>query len=191
MPIHGTGRIGSSGKTLSCWKMKIFDENDNEMPSGQEGEIVLRGPVMSSFWNQPEKTAETLRNGWLHTGDMGWIDAAGYLFITARKRRMLVLKGQNVFPSDIEYVLAKHPKVAEVKVIGTIDLVRGETIKALVRLKAGEKATDHEIRQYCQGRMADYKLPREIEFVDAIPKELPLWRRRQYTEADAKLAALD
>ncbi len=191
MPIHGTGKIGSSGKTLRCWEMKIFDENDIELPPGQEGEIVLRGPFMNGFWNQPKETAEVLRNGWLHTGDIGWMDKEGYLFITARKRRMIVLKGQNVFPSDIEAVLQKHGKVAEVKVIGTIDLVRGETIKALVRLKTGEKVTEQEIRQYCQGRLADYKLPREIEFVDVMPKDLPLWRRRQYTEADAKQAALD
>jgi long-chain acyl-CoA synthetase len=191
MPIHSTGRIGSSGKTLSCWEMKIFDENDNELPPGQEGEIVLRGPVMHSFWNQPQETAEVLRRGWLHTRDVGWIDEEGYLFITARQRRMIVLKGQNVFPDDIEAVLATHPKVAEVRVIGVIDLVRGETIKALVRLKPGVTATEPELRQYCQGRMADYKLPREIKFVDVMPKDIPLWRRRQYTETDIKLASLD
>lgn len=191
MPIHGSGRIGSSGKTLRCWEMKIFDENDNELPPGQEGEMVLKGPVMTSFWNKPKATAEVLMNGWLHTGDIGWMDKEGYLFITARKRRMMVLKGQNIFPSDIEAVLATHPKVAEVKVGGVIDLVRGETLKAWVCLKPGVNANEQELRQYCQGRMADYKLPREIEFVDVIPKEIPLWRRRQYTEADVKLASLD
>ncbi len=191
MPIHGTGKIGSSGKTLRCWEMKIFNEHDKEVPCGTEGEIVLRGPVMHSFWNQPKETDEIIRNGWLHTGDMGWMDKEGYLFITARKRRMIVLKGQNVFPTDIEAVMATHPKVAEVRVMGTIDLVRGETIKALVRLKSGGTATEQELRQYCQGRMADYKLPREIEFVDVMPKDIPLWRRQQYTEADIKLASLD
>ena len=191
MPIHGTGKIGSSGKTLRCWEMKIFDESDKEVPSGTEGEIVLRGPVMTCFWNHPELTASVLRHGWLHTDDVGWMDKEGYLFITARQRRMIVLKGQNIFPSDIEAVLETHPAVAEAKAGGVIDLVRGETIKAWVRLKPGAVVTDHELRQYCQGRMADYKLPREIEFVDVIPPEIPLWRRRQYTEADAKLAALD
>jgi len=191
MPIHGAGKIGSSGKTLSCWEMKIFDANDNEMPPGREGEIVLRGPFMSSFWNKPEATAKTLRHGWLHTGDMGWIDEEGYLFITTRKRRMLILKGQNIFPADIEAVLETHPKVAEAKVMGSIDLVRGETIKALVRLKPGEKATEQEIRQYCQGRLADYKLPREITFVEVMPEVVPLWRRIQYNEADVKLEISD
>jgi long-chain acyl-CoA synthetase len=191
MPIHGTGKIGSSGKTLPCWEMKIFDENDNEMPRGREGEIVLRGPVMSGFYNKPEATAKILRNGWLHTGDIGWIDEDGYLFITARKRRMLILKGQNIFPADIEEGLAAHPKVAEAKVMGAIDLIRGETVKALVRLKAGETATEQEIRQFCQGRMADYKLPREITFVDVMPEEIPIWRRAQYAEADVKLEVSD
>jgi len=191
MPIHGAGKIGSSGKTLPCWEIKIFDENDNELPPGQEGEMVLRGPFMSGFWNKPESTAKTLKHGWLHTGDIGWIDEEGYLFITARKRRMLILKGQNIFPADIEAVLETHPKIAEAKVMGSIDLVRGETIKALVRLKPGETAAEQEIRQYCQGRMADYKLPREISFVDVMPEMIPLWRRIQYNEADVKLEISD
>jgi long-chain acyl-CoA synthetase len=191
MPIHGTGKIGSSGKTLACWEMKIFDEHDNPLPPGQEGEMVLRGPVMSRFWNQPKETAEILRNGWLHTGDIGYIDEEGYLFITARKRRMLVLKGQNIFPSDIEAVLETHPKVAEARVVGTIDVTRGETIKALVKLKVNEKATEQEIRQYCQGRMADYKLPREITFVEEMPEKLALWRRQQFTEADIRSSVSD
>ena len=191
MPIHGTGKIGSSGKTLPCWEMKIFDENDKELPPGREGEIVLRGPVMSSFYNKPEATAQILRNGWLHTGDIGWIDEDGYLFITARKRRMLILKGQNIFPADIEAVLETHPEIAEARVLGTIDIVRGETVKALVRLKSGKTVTEQEIRQYCQGRMADYKLPREITFVEVMPEAIPIWRRVQFKEADVKLEISD
>ena len=192
MPIHGTGKIGSSGKTLPCWEMKIYDDNDNELPPGQEGEIVLRGPFMAGFYNQPEATAKVLRRGWLHTGDTGYLDEEGYLFITARKRRMLILKGQNIFPGDIEEVLAAHPKVAEAMVIGAIDLVRGETVKALVRLKTGETATEQELRQYCQGRMADYKLPREISFVETMPAMIPIWRRPpSFEAADLKLEGSD
>lgn len=188
MPIDGTGKIGSSGKSLTCWEMKIFDDNDNELTSGREGEIVLRGPFMTGFYKKPEATAKALRNGWLHTGDIGYLDEDGFLFITARKRRMLILKGQNIFPADIEVVLAAHPKVAEARVMGSVDLVRGETVKALVRLKQGQTLTEQELRQYCQGRMADYKLPREIVFVDVMPVEIPLWRRPQsYEVADLKL----
>lgn len=191
MPIHGTGKIGSSGKTLPCWEMRIFDENDNEVPHGREGEMVLRGPFMSGFYNKPEATARTIKNGWLHTGDIGLIDEDGYLFITARKRRMLILKGQNIFPTDIEAVLKTHPKIAEAKVMGSIDLIRGETIKALVRLRPGVTATEQEIRQYCQGRLADYKLPREITFVAVMPEAIPVWRRAQFKEADVKLEISD
>jgi long-chain acyl-CoA synthetase len=176
-PLDNSAPVGSSGKALPCWEIKIFDENDNELPPGREGEIVTRGPVMAGFYNQPEATARTIRNDWLHTGDIGRMDEDGFLFITGRIRRMLILKGQNIFPADIEEVLAAHPKIAEARVMGEIDLLRGETVKALVRLKAGEAATEQEIRHYCQGRMADYKLPRAVQFVAAMPAVIPLWRR--------------
>jgi len=188
MPIDGTGKIGASGKAMPCWEIKIFDENDNELPPGGEGEIVTRGPVMTGFYNKPEATARIMRNGWLHTGDIGRIDADGFLYITGRKRRMLILKGQNIFPADIEEVLSTHPKIAEARVMGVIDLVRGETVKAMVKMKQGVTATEQEIRQYCQGRLADYKLPRDIEFVDTMPETIPLWRRSESPEApDLKL----
>ena len=168
-PPDNSAPVGSSGKAMPCWEIKIFDENDKEVPPDTEGEIVTRGPVMTGFWNKPEATAKIMRNGWLHTGDIGTMDKDGFLFITGRKRRMLILKGQNIFPEDIEEVLAAHPAIAEVKVQGAPDLVRGETVKALVRLKPGAAATEQEIRQYCQGRMADYKLPREVQFVEVMP----------------------
>jgi long-chain acyl-CoA synthetase len=176
-PIDGSGPTGSSGRAMACWEMKIFDEDDNEMPPDQEGEIVVRGPVMTGFYNKPAATARALRNGWLHTGDIGKLDRDGFLFITARKRRMLILKGQNIFPEDIEAVLLGHPDVAGAKVLGVPDVIRGETVKALVRLKPGKTAAAAEIRQYCQGRLADYKLPREIEFVEVMPETVPLWTR--------------
>jgi long-chain acyl-CoA synthetase len=177
MPGDGSGPAGASGKALSCWEIKIFDENDRELPPGEEGEIVVRGPVMTGFYNKPEATKKIIRNGWLHTGDAGWMDKEGYLYITGRIRRMLILKGQNIFQADIEQVLLTHPKIAEAKVTGVIDLVRGETVKALVKLKAGAEATEQEIRQYCQGRLADYKIPREVEFVEVMPEGIPLWQR--------------
>lgn len=186
MPMDGSGPVGSSGKALPCWEIKIFDKNDNEPPYGEEGEIVARGPIMNGFYNQPETTARIMRNGWLDTGDIGTMDEDGFLYIAGRKRRMLILKGQNIFPADIEKVLCTHPAIAEAKIMGVIDLVRGETVKALVKLKPGTIATEHEIRQYCQGRMADYKLPREIEFVETMPEEIPLWRR----PASAEIADL-
>ncbi len=192
IPVHGPMKLGSSGKALPCWEMKIFDEEDKELPTGMEGEIVLKGPVMNGFLNHPEATARSLRNGWLHTGDIGYLDEDGFLFITARKRRMLILKGQNIFPADIEEVLSSHLDVAEAKVGGHIDLVRGETVKAFVHLRQGAAVTEQALRQYCQGRMADYKLPREIIFVEKMPDVIPLWRRPDnVTAADLILEGKD
>jgi long-chain acyl-CoA synthetase len=182
-PLDNSAPVGSSGKAMPCWEIKIFDENDKEQPPDREGEIVTRGPVMTGFYNKPEATKIIMRNGWLHTGDIGKMDKDGFLFITGRKRIMLILKGQNIFPADIEEVLAAHPKIAGVKVQGTIDIVRGETVKALVRLKPGAAATEQEIRHYCQGRMADYKLPREVQFVEKMPAVIPLWRRLENIDA--------
>jgi acyl-CoA synthetase (AMP-forming)/AMP-acid ligase II len=182
-PIDGTGKLGSSGKPMPCWEIKIVDDNDKELPPNQTGEIIARGPVMTGFYNNPQATAETIKNGWLYTGDTGKIDEDSYLFITGRKRRMLILKGQNIFPGDIEEVLATHPKIAEAKIVGIQDIIRGETVKAIIRLKPGETATEQEIRQYCQGRMADYKLPREIMLTDSIPEVTHLWTRPESLEA--------
>ncbi len=182
MPINGTGKVGSSGKPMPCWEMKILDNNDNELPPGHEGEIVVRGPVMTSFYNKPGATAEIMRGGCLHTGDVGWVDEDGYLFITGRKRKMLILKGQNIFPGDIEDILNTHPKIAEARIVGVPDIIRGETVKALIRLNPGETATEQEIRQYCQGRTADYKLPREIIFTDTLPEVIPNWTRPESQE---------
>lgn len=181
-PIDGSGPPGATGRPMPCWEIKIFDDGWNELPPGNEGEIVIRGPVMTGFYNKPEATAKILKNGWLRTGDIGKIDDDGFLFITARKRRMLILKGQNIFPDDIEDVLARHPKIAEIKIVGVPDVIRGETVRALVRLKPGETATEQEIRQYCQGRMADYKIPREVVFIDVMPESVPNWVRPAMAE---------
>ncbi len=169
-PLNHSWKIGSIGKALPGWEVKIVDDNGNELPPNQSGEMVVRGPVMQGYYNNPEATAKVLRNGWLHTGDIGKIDEDGYLYITGRKKRMLILKGQNVYPDDIEEVLLDHPKIAEVKVIGVPDKLRGEIVKAIIRLKAGVTATEQEIRYFCQERMADYKLPKQIEFIPSPAK---------------------
>jgi long-chain acyl-CoA synthetase len=188
MPLDGSGPAGSAGLPLPCWELKIFDENDNEVPAGTEGEICVRGPFMTGFYGHPDASSAALRGGWLHTGDLGKVDARGFLSITARKRRMIILKGQNVFPSDIEAVIATHPAVDGVKVRGEADLVRGETILALVKLNPGASVTAQELRQYCQGKMADYKLPRDVAFVETLPATVPVWRRpREHRAADINL----
>jgi long-chain acyl-CoA synthetase len=176
-PIDGSGPTGSSGRPMPCWEVKIFDEEDHELPPGQVGEVVARGPMMTGYYNKPAATARALRNGWLHTGDIGRIDKDGFLYITARRRKVLILKGQNIFPEDIEAVLISHGAVAAARILGVPDIIRGETVKALIRLEPGARIAEAEIRQYCQGRMADYKLPRDIEFVEVIPEALPTWTR--------------
>ena len=166
---HPTARPGSCGQALPGWEIKIVDDNGRQLPAHQAGEIIVKGLIMDGYYNNPRATAEVIENGWLHTGDIGCIDEDGYLFITGRKKPMLILKGQNIYPSDIEQVLSTHPKIAAVRIVGIPDELRGEIVRAVIVLKPGETATEQEIRQFCQERMADYKLPKQIIFSDALP----------------------
>ena len=167
-PLDGTGKLGASGKALPGWEIKAVDDNGNELPTNQPGEIIVRGPIMEGYYNNPQATNETIKDGWLHTGDIGRIDEDGYLFLSGRKKNIIILKGQNIYPSDVEEVLCTHPKVAGAIVVGIPDRLRGEIVGAAIRLKEGEVATEQEIRQFCQERMADYKLPRQIIFTDSL-----------------------
>jgi len=167
----GRGKPGSVGKALPGWELKIVDDDGRELPPGKPGEIVVRGPIMKGYYNNPQATAEVVKNGWLHTGDIGRVDEDGWLFLLAgRKKDMIIAKGQNIYPSDIELVLAAHPKVAEVAVVGIHDELRGETPRAFIRLKAGEVATEQEIKHFCLERLANYKVPREVIFTNSLPK---------------------
>ena len=169
--LDGVGKPGSVGKALPGWELKIVDDDGVELPPNQPGEVVVRGPIMNGYYNNPQATTEAIKNGWLHTGDIGKVDEGGWLFLLAgRKKDMIIAKGQNIYPSDIEEVLYTHPKVAEAAVVGVPDEVRGETPRAFVRLKAGEVATEQEIKHFCRERMADFKVPRQISFVDSLPK---------------------
>ena len=167
-PLDGTGKLGASGKALPGWEIKAVDDNGNELPTNQPGEIIVRGPIMEGYYNNPQATNETIKEGWLHTGDIGRIDEDGYLFLSGRKKNIIILKGQNIYPSDIEEVLCTHPKVAGAIVVGIPDRLRGEIVSATIRLKEGEVATEQEIKQFCQERMADYKLPRRIIFTNSL-----------------------
>ncbi len=119
--IDGTGKLGSSGKALPGWEVKIVDDNGGELPHNQPGEIIVRGPIMEGYYNNPQATAEAIRDGWLYTGDIGSVDEDGCLFILGRKKEVIIVKGQNIYPSDIEDVLHTHPKVAEAAVVGIPD----------------------------------------------------------------------
>jgi long-chain acyl-CoA synthetase len=166
----GGGKPGSVGRPLPGWELKIVGEDNREMPVNQPGEIIVRGPIMNGYYNNPRATAGVLKRGWLYTGDIGRVDEEGWLFLLAgRKKDMMIAKGQNIYPSDIEYVLAGHPKVAEAGVVAVRDEVRGETPRAIIRLKPGEVATEQEIKKFCLERLANYKVPREIVFTVSEP----------------------
>ena len=169
--LDGRGKPGSVGKALAGWELRIVDDDGRELPPNQPGEIIVKGPIMKGYYNNPQATAEAIKGGWLYTADIGRVDEEGWLFLSAgRKKDMIIAKGQNIYPSDIEQVLAGHPKVAEVGVVGIRDEVRGETPRAIIRLKAGEVATEQEIKRFCLERLANYKVPREIIFADSLPK---------------------
>ncbi len=164
---------GSIGRPMKGMEMKIFDNHDREVPQGQEGEIVLRGPmVMKGYWNMPEATAEVILNGWLHTGDIGYVDADGYFYITDRKKDIIIKGGENISPRVIEEVLYAHPAVSEASVIGIKDKVYGEDIKAFVTLKAGQAATPEDILEYCKGKLKKFFVPKEVVILNAMPKTL-------------------
>jgi acyl-CoA synthetase (AMP-forming)/AMP-acid ligase II len=156
-------------------RIRIVDPETGrqELPLGEEGEIIMKGPaVMKGYWNRPEETEMTLRDGWLYTGDMGTMDDEGYLKIVGRKKEMIKCSGFSVFPSEVEDLLFRHPAVAEVAVIGVADPYRGESPKAFVILKSEyrQKATEADILQWCQENMSTYKRPRAVAVVEELPK---------------------
>jgi long-chain acyl-CoA synthetase len=135
------------------------------------GEIVVRGMVvMKGYWKNPTATAETLRGGWLHTGDLGIMDKDGYLYLLDRKKDMIISGGENIYSREIEDVILRHPAVFEVAVIGIPDEKWGESVKAIVVLKQGQKVTEGDIINFCKDHLASYKKPKSVEFINAIPK---------------------
>jgi long-chain acyl-CoA synthetase len=172
-PFRGRKKVGSLGLPMKGTEMKITDDNGHTMPPGREGEIVIRGPMlMKGYWNQPEATKDAFRDGWLLTGDVGYQDEDGYFFITDRKKDLIIKGGENISPREIEEVLFDHPKISEAAVIGIKDDVYGENIKAFVVLMPGETSTAEDIIAFCQERLKRFKSPCEVEFMDALPKNL-------------------
>jgi long-chain acyl-CoA synthetase len=179
-PVKGTNKIGSIGVPLPDVEVRIVDSDDADKIMGVDevGEMLLRGPQhMVEYWNNPEETAETLRTHgpggpWVHTGDLARMDADGFIFIVDRKKDMLKTSGFQVWPREIEEVLAAHPAVMEVGVAGVPDAAKGEVAHAWVVLKAGQRATAEELRMYCRERLAPYKVPAQIEFRSELPKTM-------------------
>ena len=164
-------RLASAGIPRTDVEVKIVDPDGNELPPGETGEIVTRSDlVMKGYWRAPEATAEALRDGWLHTGDMGYMDERGYLFLMDRSKDMIISGGENIYPREIEEVIVGHPAVREVAVIGVPDPQWGEEIKAIVSLVPGSNVTEIELVDFCTEHIARYKKPRSVEFVDELPK---------------------
>ena len=170
-PLGGKRKVGSIGLPYKGQPMKIFDDNDNEVPPGTVGEIVVKGPnVMKGYYNNPEATADTLKNGWLHTGDLGYVDEDGYFFIVGRKKEMIIRGGENIYPKEIEEVVYRHPAIREATIVGLPDEVWGEEVAAFVVLRDRATLTEDDLIEYCKEHLADYKCPRKVFFVQDLPK---------------------
>ena len=164
-------RLTGIGHAIPETEARVVDDQDNDVPIGEVGEIVCRGKkVMKGYWDNPEATEETLRGGWLHTGDLASMDSDGYLYLSGRKKDMIIRGGETIYPVEIEAVLHKHPKILESAVIGVPDDYWGEVVKAFIVLKPGEDATAEEIIEYCREKLASYKKPSLVEFTDTLPK---------------------
>lgn len=169
----GKRKVGSIGLPISDTEARIvsLDDGTTDMPVGEIGEIIIKGPqVMKGYWQMPEETAETLKDGWLYTGDIAKMDEEGYFFIVDRKKDMIISGGLNVYPRDIEEVFYEHPKVMEATAIGIPHPSRGEQVKVFVVLNEGETATEEELLEYCKDKLATFKLPTMIEFRKELPK---------------------
>ena len=166
-----TRHLASIGQCIPEGEVRIVDDQDQDVPIGTVGEIIVRGKkVMRGYWDNVEATEETLRGGWLHTGDLASMDEDGYLYLAGRKKDMIIRGGENIYPVEIENVLHSHPKVMEAAVVGVPDDYWGEIVKAVIILKPGQQATSGEIIEYCREKLASYKKPTMIDFVDALPK---------------------
>jgi long-chain acyl-CoA synthetase len=164
-------RPGSVGVPIEGVQMRIVDEDGEEVPIGSRGEIVIRGPnVMKGYWGRPDATAEVIRDGWFHSGDIGVMDEDGYFFIVDRLKDMIIRGGYNVYPREIEEVLYEHPAVREVAVVGVPHPELGEEVAAAVALKDGAAADEAELREFVKARVAPYKYPRRISFFTDLPK---------------------
>jgi len=167
----GSDNLASIGKPLPWVEIKIIDDNDQELPVGSVGELVVKSwAVMVGYYKDAEATAQVIRNGWLHTGDLARIDQKGFVYIVGRKKEMIKVGGQLVFAPEVEEAIHKHPKVAEVAVIGVADKLRGEVPMAFIALKAGEKVLEEEIRSFAKEHLAHFKVPHYYEFCESLPK---------------------
>lgn len=164
-------KLGSIGIPIENVEMKVVDSEGKELPSGEVGELVVRGPnVMIGYWNRPEENAKVFKEGWFHTGDLGRMDEDGYFYIVDRLKDMINMSGLKIYPAEVERVLYQHPAVAEAAVYGAPHPLKGEIVKAQIRLKLGTAIASEDLKAFCAKRMATYKVPQTIEFVETLPK---------------------
>ncbi len=171
-PLDHKRKVGSIGLPLIGQEIKILDDHDHEVEQGKIGEICIKGEnVMKEYFNNPQETAKTIKNGWLHSGDLGYFDTDGYLYIVGRKKEMIIRGGENIYPKEIEEVLYKHDKVAECAVCGVPDSVRGEEVVAFfVTKEEGDEISLKEVREFLKDKLASYKRPRKVFTVAELPK---------------------
>ena len=169
--LSGVRKLGSVGQPIPGVSVTIQDDADRPLPPGEVGEVCVKGPnVMLGYYRDPDETARTVRGGWLHTGDMGRLDGDGFLYIVERKKDLIIRGGFNIYPREVEETLYAFPKTAEAAVIGMPDPLMGEDVLAFVVLRDGQTATADEVMAFCQTRLARYKCPKQVRFVEALPK---------------------
>jgi long-chain acyl-CoA synthetase len=169
--LKGNERMKSAGKALPNIQIRIVDENGQSLPSGEIGEICIKSPAnMSGYWKLPEETAKTIKNGWVHSGDAGYMDEDGYVYIHDRIKDMIVSGGENIYPAEVESAIYGHPAVADVAVIGVPDDKWGEAVKAVVVMVPEQQCTAEELIAYAKERIAAYKAPKSVDFTDALPR---------------------
>ncbi len=169
--LSGVRKLGSVGQPIPGVEVTIRADDGRTLPAGEVGEVCVRGRnVMVGYYQMPEETARTIVDGWLHTGDMGRLDADGFLYIVERKKDLIIRGGFNIYPREVEEVLYAHPAVAEAAVVGTPDPLMGEEVVAFVVIRPGASASADALVAFCQERLAKYKCPRRVRFVDALPK---------------------
>jgi len=172
-PLRGKRKTGSIGLPFPDTDCSIVDTEMGieHLPPGQVGELIIRGPqVMRGYWGRPEETAKTLRNNWLYTGDIAYMDDEGYFFIVDRKKDLIISGGYNIYPREIDEVLYEHPKVADAVCVGVTHKTRGEIVKAYIVPQPGQEVDKKEITAFCRQKLANYKVPKQIEFCETLPK---------------------
>lgn len=170
-PENALAKAGSCGKPFFHTEVRVIDEEGKDVGPEDKGEVLLRMPnMMKGYWNRPEDTANTIKDGWLYTGDIGKMDREGFLYILDRKKDMIISGGENIYPAEIEDALLHHPKIADVGVIGYTHEKWGEAVKAIIVVKPGETLSEKELIEWCQGKIGRFKIPKAVIFTDAIPR---------------------